>query len=151
MDFLNDFHKSDESILYINREDNKDRTLLHEIIRKYTNPRMVARSEYRATKKLLKCIECDSYNNMDNGSSEFNGIYDYFTIPGDSGLTCRECGEYNYYCNEQYELRELRRDGRLKLLDYRCTGNMIILKEPFKYPYEGYDTSYRKHYRSSKK
>lgn len=137
---IQDFHASDEKYLFLTLELEKHENI-REIIKNYFKPRMVARTKYKAKIIEIKCEECEEWNNIYLGESEYAG---YMALPGDSKIECKKCGERTYFCNEYDSLADYKNWGNLRCLSFKSTKKLVIIKEPFEYPRTEYNESYRK-------
>lgn len=143
---IRDFYGSSEKYLFLKLDPEEQEIIV--LVKSYTKPRMIARTEYKAKTIEIKCEGCNQWNDKNLGESEYPG---YMSLPGDSSVKCQRCGERTYFCNEYDSLLDYKKEGNLRCVNYRPTNKLVVIKEPFEYPRVAYNKSYRKWNRNYKK
>ena len=153
---FDEFFHSDEKLRRITIEKSGDRVLLRNYGKNFSNPRVVVRTIYKA-ELLIECDTCGNFNNIDSMKSEWSdemasGVFNTFenasALASDMDVRCEICHDTISFSNEIDCLKEYKRDGRVVFGEWKATDEVLLLKEPFKYPTMDWGYCCRKHYRN---
>jgi hypothetical protein len=133
---------SNNKLMRITVENKEERKRIHEYCE---DNGLICRTIYKG-KIEWKCTHCGYWQGPNTTLKLCNEYDDISTLLGynppqsatlsysDSYFYCIHCDEHNSYSNNHDDLFEYRKMGRLKLVNYKSTGVLIIIKRLYPIP-----------------
>jgi hypothetical protein len=81
-------------------------------------------------------------------SGVFNTFENASALASDMSVHCEICHDTIRFSSEIDCLKEYKRNGRVAFGKWKATDEVLLLKEPFKYPTMDWGYCCRKHYRN---